>query len=78
VARLVKNAEKWHRVTIKTKDGGEMILMGQPNRLELNIWCPNTPTGRSGFTWFSGQAALRALAKEILKPKPRRRSGNGP
>ena len=77
MARLVKNKERWHRVTIKAKDGGELILMGQPNRLELDIWCANTPTGRNGFVYFSGQKALRELAKAILKPKPRRRSGNG-
>jgi hypothetical protein len=77
MARLVKNAEKWHRVTIKAKDGAEMILQGRPNRLELGIWCAHTETGRSGFAWFSGQAALRAMAKEILKPK-RRRAHNGP
>lgn len=77
MARLVKNENPWQRVTIKTKDGGELVLQGQPNRLEICVWCPNTATGRSGFIWFSGQAALRALAKAILKPKPRRRSGNG-
>lgn len=74
MARLIKPEEPWHRVTVKTKDGGEMILMGAPKRLELSIWCPDSATGRRGFVWFSGQKALRALAKEILNPKPRKRS----
>jgi hypothetical protein len=79
MARLKKNEEDWHRITIKTRHGAEMILMGHGRDAQLSIWCDKRPDhGRGGFAYFMGEKALKTLARAILKPNPRsRRKGKG-
>jgi len=66
MARLVKNNQKWHRVTIRDPHG-EMILMGHGRDIQISVWCK-----KDNFAFFCGEATLRKLAREILK---RRRVG---
>jgi hypothetical protein len=75
VARLKKNKDPWHRITIKDRDGAELVLMGHGRYTQLSIWCDKRPDfGRDGFAYFTGEKALRELAKAILaKPNSRRK-----
>lgn len=76
MARLKKNAEPWHRVTIKDARGAEMILMGSGRGAQLSIWCDKrSDFGRGGFAYFTGEKTLRALATAILARPTRSRKG---
>jgi hypothetical protein len=75
MARIVKNQEKWHKLTVKDEYGGEMILMGTGRSAQLSIWAK-----KDNFAYMSGPKTLRALAHAILKATTtrKRRADNGP
>lgn len=64
MARIVKNKEKWHAITIKPNrhyGGGEMVLVTGASPY-LSIHGQNEYAGA-----YSGRKTLRALAHAILK-----------
>jgi hypothetical protein len=68
MARIVKNKEKWHRLTINGDRGGDVVLVSAGRRSYLS--CRGNPV-------ISGRMTLRRLAEEILRavPKELRRAG---
>jgi hypothetical protein len=65
-ARVTKNAEKWHRLTVKGMMDDELVLMGRGRGLQLSIWCSKSHRA-DGFAFFTGEVTLKRLAREILK-----------
>lgn len=64
MARLAKNEQKWHRVTIKDPRG-ELILMGRGRNIQISVWAT-----KDNFACFCGEKTLRKLAREILRRFP--------
>ena len=65
MARIVKNKEQWHEITIKPNrhyHGGEMVLVTGGGSPYLSIHGENEYAGA-----YSGRKTLRALAHAILK-----------
>lgn len=72
MARVTKNEEDWHILTIKGDHGGEVVLVGPGKRSYISAHAT------AGFLSISGAQTLRALAKAILKHIPAdRRTVNG-
>lgn len=72
MARIVKNQEKWHKLTIKDRYGGDLVLMGAGRQTTVSIW----PNKENNFAYFAGAKTLRRLAYAILRettPKSRRK-----
>jgi hypothetical protein len=69
MARIAKNEQKWHRFTIKGSgpEPEELVLMGHGRGLQISVW-GNKRHG-PGFAYFCGEKTLKALAREILRPK---------
>lgn len=70
MARVVKNAESWHAITIRGDGGGPVILVGRGRTAYL---VAHAREGRN-YESVSGPKTLRALARAILRtvPAPRR------
>ena len=71
MARVIKNQEKWHALTIKGDHGGDVVLVAGGRRSYLS--CHGKPVS-GGYLSISGAVTLRKLARAILKnvPAPRR------
>lgn len=73
MARIVKNQEKWHKLTVKDNYGGDLVVMGGGRNTQISIWC-----AKENFAYFHGRKTLRTLAYAILKatvPSKRRAVG---
>lgn len=73
MARITKNEQKWHRLTIKGhgKEPEELILMGRGRGLQISVW--SAKRHGPGFAYFCGERTLKALARAILaKPNKRK------
>jgi hypothetical protein len=67
MARVVKNAAKWHRLTIKDRYGGDLVLMSRGHGIQISVWTASSHGRTGGFAYFTGRKTLRRLGLEILK-----------
>jgi hypothetical protein len=65
MARVIKNQENWHRITIKGDRNGDVTLVGAGRNAYLS--CHG---GDEKHVSVSGSATLRKLAHAILRTVP--------
>lgn len=70
MARVIKNEEPWHVITIIGEHDSKFLLVGDADYSYLSV---HTETG---FDYIEGPATLRALARAILRtvPAPKKRN----